>query len=222
MHRFVWDLRYARSQLLEPDYSMSVANGMNTPPVPEATLVLPGKYEVQLNIAGQTFPQPLEVKMDPRVDTPPQDLAAMHGLSRRVAEALDESAEIHHQVHALRERLESLQKSISSDAQKKDVAAALAELIRKASQLEDTRLAPAGSDRAVMQTHLALAGLAMVVESADRGPTAQAIAFYEQLRKELEQEMARWQEFTSKDLLAMNTLLRKRNLSVIEDPKENK
>jgi hypothetical protein len=73
-----------------------------------------------------------------------------------------------------------------------------------------------------MQTHLALAGLAMVVESADRGPTAQAAAFFEQLRKELNQEIARWQELMSKDLSALNSLLRKRNLAVIEIPRENK
>jgi photosystem II stability/assembly factor-like uncharacterized protein len=222
MHRFVWDLRYAHSALLEPDYSMSIAYGMNTPPIPEATLALPGEYEVRLNVAGQTLTQPLELKMDPRVNTSLQDLAAMHSLSRNIAAALDETAVIFRQAHALRERLESLQKTTAGDAQKRDVAAAAADLLHKVMQLEDSRLTPLQSEHGIMQTHLALAGLAMVVESADRGPTAQAAAFFEQLRKELNQEIARWQELMSKDLSALNSLLRKRNLAVIEIPRENK
>jgi hypothetical protein len=222
MHRFTWDLRYAPSPLLQPDYSMSIAFGMDTPPVPEATLVLPGRYEVRLTVAGQVLQQWLDVKMDPRVDTSPQDLAAMHDLGRNIAGALEQSASAYAGVRTLRERLEVLQKTVSTDARKKDVAKAVADLKHDAMQLEDSGLVPASSDPGLMQTHLALAGLATAVDSADRGPTAQAIAFYQQLRNDLDRAIARWRELTSKQVVALNALLRKRNLAVIDVPQANK
>ncbi len=222
MHRFIWDLRYAPSPLLQPDYSMSIAFGMDTPPVPEATLVLPGRYEVRLTVAGQALRQWLDVKMDPRVDTSPLDLAAMHDLGRNIAGALEQSVLAYRDVHTFRERLEVLQKTVSTDARKKDVAKAVADLKHDAMQLEDSGLVPASSDPGLMQTHLALAGLATAVDSADRGPTAQAIAFYQQLRNDLDRAIARWRELTSKQVVALNALLRKRNLAAIDVPQAKK
>jgi photosystem II stability/assembly factor-like uncharacterized protein len=218
MHRFVWNLRYAPPPLLEPDYSMSVAYGMDTPPVPEATLVLPGKYEVRLTVAGQTLRQPLDVRMDPRVDTSPEDLAAMHDLSRRIAEALEQSAGACRSVRRLRERLEERRKTLPGTPQSDDVAKALADLAQRATQLADAGPGSASSEIGLAPTHLALAGLATAVESADRGPTAQALAFYQQRRTDLDHGLARWEDLRTKDLVALNALLRSRHLAEIQGP----
>ena len=106
--------------------------------LPRGPLVLPGLYEVRLTVDGKTSRQPLTVKMDPRVKTPPADLARQFDLGIKIWQALEESS-----------------KAGSSNA-------------------------------ALRRINSSLASLAAVVDSADRAPTAQAEAAYQQARRDLD------------------------------------
>jgi len=214
-HRLVWDLRYTPPTLLQPDYSMSVAYGMNTPAVPEATLALPGTYDVRLTVGGHALRQPLDVTMDPRVATSPEGLKAMHDLSRQIAAELDRSAAVYRGVRALREQLEALHSRVAAQPRQKDVAKAVAALLARTQSLEDNTLSNTSSAPGLKQTHLALAGLAAVVESADRGPTAQASAFHGELQQDLARELASWTGLTRAPLDTLNILLRKYRLATL-------
>ncbi len=86
--RFVWDLRYARPPAIRYDYSIAAVPGVGSPALPQGPFVLPGRYQVRLTAGEATLTQPLEVRLDPRVDTPAADLAALLDLQRRVAAAL--------------------------------------------------------------------------------------------------------------------------------------
>jgi photosystem II stability/assembly factor-like uncharacterized protein len=187
MHRFVWDLRYSRPPLLKPDYSMAVAYGQDAPPTPEGPLVLPGTYEARLTVAGQTFRQSVEVKMDPRVATKPEDLAAMLELDLKISTAIEEDAAAWRRVRDVRAQLKHLRARPA-------VATSVADLDREASLIEGRPPEIGEPGGGLMQINLALAGLAIVVESADRAPTAQARAFYVQMRRELDETLARWKE----------------------------
>jgi hypothetical protein len=70
MHRFVWDLRYTPPDALRHDYPMTAVYH-NTPREPRGPIALPGEYTVKLTVDGKSFTQPLTLKMDPRVKTPP-------------------------------------------------------------------------------------------------------------------------------------------------------
>jgi hypothetical protein len=83
MHRFVWDLRYARPAALEFDYPIAAVYE-NTVAVPEGVWANPGSYRVRLIVDGKTFVQPLTVKMDPRVKTPWAGLTQQFTLSMQV------------------------------------------------------------------------------------------------------------------------------------------
>ncbi len=85
MHRFSWDLRY---QPIGPEPR---AAGGATGAVPEHTFppattpwAPPGRYTVRLTVNGQTYTQPLTLKLDPRVQTPVADLAHVADLSREM------------------------------------------------------------------------------------------------------------------------------------------
>ena len=60
----------------------------NTPTVPMGPTVLPGQYSVKLTVNGKSYTEPLTVKMDPRVTTPPEGLAKMFALSFGSSEAI--------------------------------------------------------------------------------------------------------------------------------------
>ena len=90
LHRWVWDLRYPRPPGGRGNYSMAAVAGRKTPALPEGPLALPGTYEVRLTVGGQTYKQPLTVKMDPRVKTPAADLVKQFELGMAIWHALQD------------------------------------------------------------------------------------------------------------------------------------
>jgi hypothetical protein len=88
VHRFVWDLHYPYPAGISPDYPISAAP-YNTVPEPRGPVVLPGRYTVRLSVNGQSFSQPLVVKMDPRVKTSVADLRLQFSLSKQLFDAMN-------------------------------------------------------------------------------------------------------------------------------------
>ncbi len=78
-HRFLWDVHY--NPIEEPVSFPMTATYQNTAPVKNAPWVIAGNYLVKLTVNGQTFIQPLTVKMDPRIKTPVSDIQKIHDLS---------------------------------------------------------------------------------------------------------------------------------------------
>ena len=85
MHRFSWDLHF------EPLGEEPRAGGGATGAVPgrtyprvDAPWAPPGEYTVRLTVGGQTFTQPLSLRLDPRVTTPAEDLELLASLSREM------------------------------------------------------------------------------------------------------------------------------------------
>ncbi|MGH9473179.1 MAG: WD40/YVTN/BNR-like repeat-containing protein [Terriglobales bacterium] len=100
MHRFVWDLHYPPPDSLRRDYPIS-AIPHDTPLYPRGPAVLPGRYRVQLSIAGHSFTQPLLVKMDPRVKTSAADLRQQFEIAMGVYGALNRDGAALRQAAAL-------------------------------------------------------------------------------------------------------------------------
>lgn len=88
MHRFVWDLRYERPEGVRLGYPISAIDGY-TPAEPRGPVAVPGEYLVRLTVDGSAYTQPLTVRMDPRVQTPPAALRQQFELSMRIKEVLD-------------------------------------------------------------------------------------------------------------------------------------
>ena len=53
------------------------------------------------------------------------------------------------------------------------------------------------------------------VESADTAPTAQSYVVYDELNSRLETQLAAWREIQSKDLTALNELIKKSKIEAI-------
>ena len=80
-HRFLWDIHY--SPLNVPPSFPIAATYKNTAPNPTSPWAMPGTYQVRLIVDGQTFTQPLQVKLDPRIKTSVADLQKQHDISLR-------------------------------------------------------------------------------------------------------------------------------------------
>jgi len=86
-HRFVWDLRTPPPASLRHEYPIS-AIVHDTPRLPVGPAVMPGTYTMKLDVAGQTYTQPLEIKMDPRITAPVDQLDQQFRLASRICDAM--------------------------------------------------------------------------------------------------------------------------------------
>src|SRR3989440_1433537 len=85
LHRFLWDMHYTPLPGIEPEYPMSAVN-RDTPPSPTSPWVVPGEYTVVLTANSKSYPQPLTVKMDPRVKMSQAELEEQLTLSQQLSD----------------------------------------------------------------------------------------------------------------------------------------
>jgi hypothetical protein len=177
LHRFVWDLHWPAPKTLEHGYPISAVPG-NTPREPRGPWALPGKYTVRLSVGKATLTQPLVVKLDPRLKTPPAALQLQFALSQRLAAALDADFEALEEVRAAR-------KQHPDDKHLAALEGETEPLRPWDKREEEPALAP---------WNARLSAVYELLQSTDNAPTPQAVQAAEQVLKETAQLVARWQK----------------------------
>jgi hypothetical protein len=175
LHRLVWDLHWPAPKALEHGYPISAVPG-DTPREPRGPWALPGKYTARLTVGKTTLAQPLVVKLDPRLKTPPAALQLQFSLSQRLAAALDEDFEALEEVRAAR-------KQHPDDKQLAALEGETEPLRPWDKREEEPALAPWNAP---------LAAVYELLQSTDNAPTPQAVQAAEQVLKETAQLLARW------------------------------
>jgi len=159
------------------------------------------------------------VKMDPRVKTPPDGLAKQHAIAMQSYEGLKAVHDTVEQVRKLRSQLRDLRGRAGKGA----LADSITALDTKAAQFEGAgggSRAGGGAGRAsgaptLSRVNGELLGLMALVEGADVAPTTQAVAASEQVKRTLEQVLARWSEIKEKDIKTLNEQLVKAGLPAL-------
>jgi hypothetical protein len=154
-----------------------------TAPQPTAPWVLPGSYTVSLTTGGKIFSQPLEVRMDPRLQTSAADLARQFQLSQALYE--------------LRRKLLPIGKTfdelLSEVAKAKEPKPETKALRQKLETLADPRAVRAGQplEFDLLSKTARLFG---ELQQADAAPTAEQENAAAALQKEAPEVEAHWQE----------------------------
>jgi hypothetical protein len=220
MHRFVWDLTYPAPDVLSRDYPIS-AIVHDTPLYPLGATALPGKYTVKVTVDGKPYTQSLEIRMDPRVKTSPEDLRRQFDLDRRIADALHRDYEALQQVRSLRKQLKSLQ----SSKPRSEIAKQLDSLEAKAAALEGggggygTSFLSTPEGRSLARLNTGLNALVSALDSADAAPTTQQSATFTDLEKALSEQLSAWDQLKSKDVPELNKQLKKAGAPELEPRK---
>jgi photosystem II stability/assembly factor-like uncharacterized protein len=170
MHRFVWDLHYPPPDALRHEYPIS-AIYRDTPRYPLGAVVTPGQYTLKLTAGGKSYTQPLTVKMDPRIKTPPVGLLEQFRLATRLTSMLHRDYQVLQEVRELRTRLKS------EDP----------ELEQQAAAIEGGAQGSEGLSRLNGEMVTALD----IVEGADATPTTQMVAAVADLQRKLDALIAR-------------------------------
>ena len=221
LHRFVWDLRYPDPEaILYTYYGIHVnyfeytladhAIPHNTPwHEPQGPMVVPGRYEVRLTAGGETFRQPLTVKLDPRLSASTQDLQWQLSLARKIAAGLNITFEGYNQCIA------SLTRTLKQSGKSPETLAAAEAVDTKAAGLTDA----AGPPAAFGPTHRDLARLLIAVDQSDSAPASMLVEAFAGMCQETRAALARWNDLRTGDLRQLNTLLAQQSIQKIEEPK---
>jgi len=209
MQRFVWNLHYPAPAGQRPEYPIAAIYG-DTERHPLGPWAMPGTYTIKLTVNGQSYTQPLTVKMDPRVKTSPEGIAQQHSIAMQSYEGLKQVRDALEQVRKIRSQLKDLRGRASQPA----LANAIDALERKMAALEGTGggFRGGGGTSASSQPSLSrmsgeLLGSMGLVEGADVAPTTQAVAAARQIQSSLDQILARWSEAKDKDVKTLNEQL---------------
>jgi photosystem II stability/assembly factor-like uncharacterized protein len=167
MHRFVWDLHYNPLPEARPNLPMQ-AIVHDTAPASIAPWAMPGVYAVKLTVSGQSYTQPLTVKMDPRVHA---ELTQQFVLSKQIYEDLQKA-------HKALDEIRKL-------PQDPKLAALVGEGGRG-------RGAPVAGPDTLTSVTAALSTLLRMIEGADVAPTTQVVAAAADRRKALATLLAQW------------------------------
>ncbi|MGA9355387.1 MAG: hypothetical protein WBV46_16970, partial [Terriglobales bacterium] len=234
MHRFVWDLTYPVPDLLSRDFPIS-AIYHDTPLYPQGATVLPGRYTVELgaNVELATLgsagglSQPLEIRLDPRVKTSPEDLRRQFDLDRKIAEALHRDFEALQQVRSLRAQIKWLQRgksanSAASSTALDGAAKIAADLEAKAAAIEGTeggygsRFMSTLEGRSLARLNGGLGTMLAQLDTADAAPTTQELEMFSEVEKALNEQLAAWDQLRTKDVPQLNEELKKAGQSPID------
>jgi hypothetical protein len=164
---------------------------------------VPGKYTVELSVAGRKLRQTLTVKLDPRVHFSESDLREQLDLAQQIGRGMALSYGAFKQVAALRKALEERQKALPS---LKDAAAALTKKIDAADK--GTRTAPGFGP-----ANRDLTRLFSGVESGDARPSETARSAVDEICKSLDADLVKWRQLNEQDLASFNATLAAQNLS---------
>jgi photosystem II stability/assembly factor-like uncharacterized protein len=215
MNRFVWDLHYSRPPTIERSYTIAAVFGQDTPSLPEGPLILPGEYQLRLTVARRAYTRSLVVQMDPRVKTAGEELAKQLDLQTKIGDALERNYQAYAQVRDVRSQLELLEQRLDNVSTAKAIVDAARELDQKAAnvegKLQDWPARPTG----LIGSDETLAALATAVGTADRAPTAQSYAVFEESLRELSAHLEQWQGLQHKDLPAFNARMREKKIPPI-------
>jgi photosystem II stability/assembly factor-like uncharacterized protein len=212
LNLFVWDLRC--------QMPMKIPKAIYDNGKPTGPLVLPGKYQVRLTVTGKSYTAPIEIKMDPRVKTSPDDLRKQFDLLAKLRDTEDEMDKAILGIRDLNNQLQALEKRLSSVKESKAVADNCADLRKKIRVIEEELIqvnATAQEDEANYPTKLnsKLGYLSGVTDSADTAPTRAEQEVFAVLDKQLQVELNKWREVLSKDLPALNDSMRKQDIAVV-------
>jgi hypothetical protein len=211
MHRWVWDLHYATPVSTRYDYPIAAIPG-DTPRLPQGPSALPGQYTVRLTAGGHTFAEPLTVKMDPRVKTPPEGLAQMFQLQVRLAAMMTASSEALLEARPAHEQLQKLAGQASGP-----VAEAVSAFDKELSALLGGGgfFAPPSSKPTLGRVNGNAATLYGEIGRADATPTVAQMNATDETEKVFAEVSKQWTQLKSVDLPALNKQLRGANLPEI-------
>ena len=219
MHRFAWDLQLDPLPMTSAtevnDEEAKGAVPHRTYPTVDSPWAPPGNYTVRLSVNGETFTQPITVKLDPRVKAAPATITQLATLSRDLWRSAHAAHAAHRQARALIGAVIAASPNDSSvfRTQLEQLAPATAGV-----RTRGRRRGAAGVQVTLGGAAMALMAAANAMQSAEVAPTAAQLAVVAKARAQATDTMAQWNTVTTSGLTTYNATRRTAGGSAITLP----
>ena len=215
LNRFSWDLRYESAH--------EVPGAVSWGGSPLGPMAAPGTYQVKLTVDGQSYTAPLEVKLDPRLHATQAELDKQLELALQVQAVVSSAHDAVNQIRALHAQLDDIQKRLGPN--QKNIADAAKALDGKAVAIEDQLIqSKSKSNEDPLNYPIMLADQMMAlggsVDGAPSGPTDADYTVFNQLKPQIDEQLAAWRSLQTKDLAAFNEMMRRSNIPYVSVPPE--
>ena len=190
LHRFLWDLRHAGPTPVHG------GTGERRERPARGPFVVPGRYEIRLDVDGVTRTAQVVVRADPRTGTTHAELEEQLALLLRLRDLSDTAHRIVNDVRSASARLDALEQLAKARAKAPARGRDIASLRRTLHAIEGTIVPPKGTaaaDAFISPPRLAasIVALSGKVASADAPPTRASVQLAAILERRVERERAR-------------------------------
>ncbi|MFI5239911.1 MAG: hypothetical protein ACHQQP_08870, partial [Gemmatimonadales bacterium] len=217
-NRTNWDLRYDAPPALSHSFEINANPGL-TPASPEGPMAMPGVYTVRLTVDGKSYTQTVTVRNDPRTPATLADVRAQHDLQMKIYSGSKESIDGYNQVAAMRTAVAAL---TAANPPAEVVAAAKA----FDAKLDSVGGAAAAGGRGGFRggppppptferVNGTMGRELMALDNGDMAPTSATLRGYAEDCAQLKTVVLAWKTVNSKDLVALNAVLSRNNLTSI-------
>jgi photosystem II stability/assembly factor-like uncharacterized protein len=208
LHRFIWDLRYAPGVDL-PFGTLSAYWGGGV----EGPVVVPGTYQIRLEVDGETHTQEFEVRKDPRIPATQEDLEAQFDLLMNIRNKLDEAHKAVLRGREIREQVEAWQTRLSETGHG-DLADQCEQVIGKLAEVE-SEIVEARSKGAAdsfnypPKVNSKLSSLQGTVSFGDAHPPKQQFEVWEHLSAQADSSIEKLHTLIDTDVKELNDRIAK-------------
>ncbi len=222
VHRVSWDLRYdpvgVHDELQGTTEPATGAVPHRTYPSVDAPWAAPGRYTVRLTVNGKRYTQPLALRLDPRVATPPAALARLAALSREMWDGAMAAHRAYERARALASVLDTATGAEAAPFRARVDSLAPAPTRDQPARGGFRRRGPPAPARTLDALATEMMNAAMPMQSADVAPTAADVAACDRARADAVAVMARWRALSTTGLAAFNAKRRAAGRSPIAIP----
>jgi len=201
INRFVWNLRYPDARKIPGVKSLDWL--VSGPVVP------PGRYQVRLSVADESYTETFELLKDPRVAASDDDLRAQFDFNLRVHTTLTKLHDAVIQIRDVKQQLDGWQERLKgSDTAALRAAARQAAQRLSAIEEELIQVKAEGPRDDSAKLNFKLAVLPFITASADARPTQQVYAVYDDVSGRIEAQLAALREVIDTEIAAFNLAAR--------------
>jgi hypothetical protein len=215
LNRFVWNMRYPDADKVPGDKSMSFVGGMEGP------IAVPGSYQVQLTVGGNTLTETFTIEKDPRVPATPEDLQAQFDLLLRIRDKVSETHNAIRQIRRVRDQVDGWQKRAAGTDKGEQIAEAAKNFKEHLTNIEEALIqvkAKSSQDTLnfPIKLNAKIASLAHMVSGATAAPTQQATETFEELAKQVDARLNELRELLGFEGAAFNRTVQEAKIPAVD------
>jgi hypothetical protein len=179
---------------------------------------------LKLTVAGKSQTVPAEIKVDPRLHVADADLQKLFDLEMRVRDDIEALHTAVNQIRGVRSQLDLVKQRVEEEGDRgKPIVAAADDLLEKMMPVEQELMqvkmkSSEGNLRYPSMLNEQYDSFRSMIENADAAPTQPEYDVFDQLHGRLETQLAAWKRIASTDVPAVNDLVRKQGISLLEVP----